>query len=176
MKVYQIVGSGSWLPQVGAVCPCGDSAHKRLTASWRDAQGRVRVQGVASLLKESQAYPLAMGVHVVGSWLKGDSSRPEVQSPEGHQHVRATGRRQKLKVLVASQGPQMPMPSSSLSWLQPASGHPIQPTTMVKRGSSSEKRLWASPTPSSSSTDKSQHKKVNCNGASWQQPLAGSQL
>ena len=171
MKVYQIVGSGSWLGQVGASCPCGNAVHKRLTISWRDAKGRLRVQGAANLLRESQAYPPAMGVHIVAKWRIG-YTRPGRLSPETESPVSWQPKPTRVNT-------QWPRPQSSATWLNPAAqnSYPTQPG--AKKASSSSQRGidWALPAPCAGRriANCSLLKKARRNeSSSWQQPSAAS--
>ena len=145
MKVYKVVGSGQWLQNLVAPCPCGDAPHKRLTRSWLNSEGRHRVQGVADLLKESQAYPPAFGVQVVKCWQA--NMKQQTQSP----HVQNAA----LQI-------------QRISWAAPSN-------VKVAPKRSLAKPTWAQPDATTGKwLGTSLGKKARCHGPHWSQPCVNS--
>lgn len=82
LKPYKFLTSGAWL--VPRRCVCGDAGHEPLML-----KGRSGVTGNARLMRDSAAYPAALGEHIVAAWesaapvqsLCADSGGRDVLSP-----------------------------------------------------------------------------------------------
>ena len=89
-KKFKLMGSHAWALRLACKCLCPGRKHKSLTTV-KNVSGKKAVTGVMQALKDSSAYPPAMGVAVIQKWM-GDacpeegpgsqSRRSEVQGPK----------------------------------------------------------------------------------------------
>ena len=88
-KEFQFVGRSKWHLWVDGRCKCGDSAeHVRMMESFVQQEtgrakdvGKTRSTGKKSALKDSQAYPLLLGIALADAW--GRRALPDYADPEG---------------------------------------------------------------------------------------------
>jgi len=62
-KRYKLSGTGAWIKKLARPCQCPDKTHQLLM--YKCSTG---VRGNTDLLRESAAYPIAMGMNIVALW------------------------------------------------------------------------------------------------------------
>ena len=76
-KKFKLMGSHAWVLQLACRCRCPGRKHKSLVTV-KNVRGKKAVTGVKQALKDSAAYPRAMGTAVIQKWMR--NACPE----EGH--------------------------------------------------------------------------------------------
>ena len=81
-KKFKLMGSHAWVLQLACKCLCPGHRHKKLI-SVKTVRGKRAVTGVKQALKDSSAYPPAMGTAVIQKWMsnacpeESQSARPK---------------------------------------------------------------------------------------------------
>ena len=103
-KLYKIRATGRWIEKLNRKCTC-KKPHIKLSKKVYNKFGRVGYTGVHKRLKESQAYPPAMGAAAIDAWASRKSRKcvPVSSSPAS-----------RVKQQLPNLGPK-----ASPSWLQP---------------------------------------------------------
>lgn len=77
LKRYKFVATGDWILNVAKDCPCGTFGHVRLMTTSADGTKKT---GDVPAMKQSQVYPLALGVALVKAW-QSATPCPGVRNP-----------------------------------------------------------------------------------------------
>ena len=167
LKVYQVVGSGSWIQKLETTCQCEGADHQHLTISWQDGSGRKRTKGNKELLRQSQTYPPAMGRYVVQCWLQ--AQMPRVQSPEMLLSCARTSQHSCSTLSQNKTSSSSTCPTFA-TWLKPAAqGYCSQSGSLCAKP---QRKLtttdWLVPSASAEATDL--HKKARLSSSMWMQP------
>ena len=144
LKGYRFLAIGKWIRGVAARCQCPDGAHTPLVTKKIGSDGKVKHSGIAKRLKESGAYPLALGRRIVACATPGQPLQPSdcpdndtalsssVQHPVSSTkatRVRKTVLKKPARAAVqrpVSSSVQHPVPNvSAPSWLQPVASATI---------------------------------------------------
>ena len=64
-KKYKFLATSSWIRGVFAACRCPGNVHLKLSSNKVGKEGRMQTNGIKARLKESGAYPIALGQRVV---------------------------------------------------------------------------------------------------------------
>ena len=92
-KRFKLMGSHAWVRQLACKCQCPGGKHKSL-ATVKNVRGKKAVTGIKHALKDSAAYPLAMGTAVIQKWM-GNLCPEEGHSPSSK--ARRTSRKSKVR-------------------------------------------------------------------------------
>ena len=76
MKGYRFLAIGNWIRGVAARCQCPGGVHTPLTTKKIGSNGKVQHTGIKKRLKESGAYPLALGRRIVACAIPGQPIQP----------------------------------------------------------------------------------------------------
>lgn len=74
-KRYRLVGTAPWVGQMRRECPCKSRLHRKAAVVVKDRCGKMATSGKRVVLRESGAYPAAMGVAVVQAWKRSLAGR-----------------------------------------------------------------------------------------------------
>lgn len=90
-KQYKLLGTSSWIRGVFAACRCPGNVHLPLVIKRVGTNGKVQINGVKARLRESGAYPIAMGHRVVECACPGQVEKDTpVQCPVAEVTLRKT--------------------------------------------------------------------------------------
>ena len=197
LKGYRFLAIGTWIREVAARCQCPDGAHTPLATQKIGSDGKVKHTGIVKRLKESGAYPLALGRRIVACATPGQPLQPSdcpdndtalsssVQHPVSStkaERVRKTVLKKPARAAVqrpVSSSVQHPVPNvSAPSWLQPVASATIS-TGRSKRCPIVHQAAWCTPV-ATSMAGRGSHRRTpavastpgQSSSASWLTPSA----
>jgi hypothetical protein len=167
LKYFKFLSTGSWISAIQRHCPCPGHRHFKLTwAAWR--HGRRTFTGKRAALRQSAAYPDALGRAIVHAWR--NAHPPQVVSGSSSWLAPSPGSRNTIacKIRTETTGFQRsiqgsiwlhsssswtywmepgPGVSASCSWLTPSAGTSPHPTSAQTDSFSTQS--WMNPSTSS---------------------------
>ena len=73
-KQYRLAGTAAWVTQLRRKCSCiCRPRHRKAAKAVKDKNGKTATSGEHTVLRESGAYPAAMGIAVVEAWSRGSA-------------------------------------------------------------------------------------------------------
>jgi len=167
LKYFKFLSTGTWISAIQRHCPCPGHRHFKLTwAAWR--HGRRTFTGKRAALRQSAAYPDALGRAIVHAWR--NAHPPQVGSGSSSWLAPSPGSCNTIacKIRTETTGFQRsvqgsvrlhsssswtywmepgPGVSASCSWLTPSAGTSPHPTSAQTDNCSTPS--WTNPSPSS---------------------------
>ena len=178
LKGYRFLATGKWIRGVAARCQCPGGVHLPLVINKIGSDGRARVTGIKKRLRESGAYPLALGRKIVACATPGRPLQPS-DCPENGT-VPADRSTAHSRQRPASTSVQRPAPSTRTTRVRKAFIKKNPRAAAQRPVSSSVPRpvpnvsapSWMQPSASAASTSGRSKRGPVAHRPSWQTPAA----
>ncbi|CAL1141078.1 unnamed protein product [Cladocopium goreaui] len=117
-KKYRFIAKGTWIKAVVKPCRCGKVGHLR-TSGVQVKDGKKKVTGIPSRLKESAAYPSSLGAAIFHAWQKRGEAKDEKNAAASKRTKRVTNSKKATRAAKPKKATRAPKPKKAARAAKP---------------------------------------------------------